>query len=211
MDHTKAADPALLGHYEGLVRKTAARYVGLTLHDFEDICQVFRVKVWKALLAWDPTDHRILAKIAKGETEDDLRDRFVFMCLRNQGKDLVKRRKPETDPLFIEDFSHGDGHTGIHDHRESTSRDWFESRFLCATEEEVFGEINGEDILLPPCLSQDERRVLVCMYLDLTHAEIQLRLGLSAKQVSAAKRGLKENLQHLKPPEQAEFELAAVA
>lgn len=208
MDHTKAADPALLGHYEGLVRKTAARYVGLTLHDFEDICQVFRVKVWKALLAWDPTDHRILAKIAKGETEDDLRDRFVFMCVRNQGKDLVKRRKPETDPLFIEDFRAHEQPAG----ENGPSRtDKFEAQYLAATEEEIFGEIDGEDILLPPGLSQDERRVLVCMYLDLTHAEIQLRLGLSAKQVSAAKRGLKENLQHLKPPEQPEFELAAVA
>lgn len=204
------ADADIL-HYEGLVRKTAARYVGLVRHDFEDICQVFRLKAWKALLAWDPTDPRIVKKVAAGESEDELRDRFVFMCLRNQGKDLVKRRKPETDPLFIEDFAHSNGHSGLHDQREDSSRDRFESQYLCASEEEVFGEIEGEDIILPGTLSQDERRVLVCMYLDYTQPETALRLGLSAKKVSAAAKSVREKLQHLKPSAVEESLLAQAA
>ncbi len=201
MDQAEAADSVLLGHYEGLVRKTAGRYVGRVLFDYDDICQIFRVKVWKALLAWDPRDPRILKKIATGMSEDELRDRFVFMCLRNQGKDLVKRRKPETDPLFIEDWAGGAVSSGQWENQreDGNRRDRFESRYLCVGEEEVFGEIEGEDIILPPDLTADERRVLVCMYLDYTQAETALRLGLTAKKVGAAVKGIRRKLGHLNP------------
>lgn len=201
MDQAEAADSVLLAHYEGLVRKTAARYVGLTLHDYEDICQIFRIKVWKALLAWDPTDKRIVAKIEKGQTESELRDRFVFMCVRNQGKDLVKRRKPETDPLFIEDFT-VNSLSSRDQHNDANTTHWttnFDSKYLSVAEEEVFGVIEGEDIILPPDLTPDERRVLVCMYLDYSQPETALRLGLTAKKVSAAAKSIREKLSDLKP------------
>lgn len=204
MDSAEAADSVLLAHYEGLVRKTAARYVGLVLHDFEDICQVFRVKVWKALLAWDPTDPRIRKKLADGQSEDELRDRFVFMCLRNQGKDLVKRRKPETDPLFIEDFAHERG--ADRGRRDGSLRDKFEAQYLTAGEDEVFGEIEGDDIVIPSDLTSDERRVLVCMYLDYTQPETAVRLGIPTKKVSAAVKNIRQKLEHLRPVDGAEPE-----
>jgi len=211
MDHAEAADSVLLSHYEGLVRTTSARYVGQVLYDFDDICQIFRVKVWKALQAWDPNNPTIRRKIAEGKTEIELRDRFVFMCVRNQGKDLVKRRKPETDPLFIEDFAQNERNGAHGEGAGSASRDRFESRYLCAEEDEVFGEIDGEDILLPSSLTSDERRVLACMYLHYSQPEIALRLGLKPKKVSAAVKAIREKLSDLKPTMEPDMELARAA
>ena len=83
-----AAVPVLIDDqiagYEGLVRATAARYVGkVEAMDFDDICSVLRIKVWQALVKFDP---------AKCRTNEE---GFVFMCVRNRCKDLVKRQKPE--------------------------------------------------------------------------------------------------------------------
>ncbi len=213
MDPVEAADSTLLSHYEGLVRTTSSRYVEKTTWDFDDLCQIFRIKAWKALLAWDPTHPRIQRKIKAGKTEEELRDAFVFMCILNQGKDLVKRRKPENDPLFIEDLAHNSqGKSGLFDSREGTKRDWFESQYLCADESEVFEAIVGESQQLPDevfDLSPDERQVLVCMYLQYSQPEIAMRLGMKPKKVSAAVKVIKQTFSHLKPT--AELELAQVA
>lgn len=207
MDQRRAEDPQLLSHYEGLVRKSAARYDGLVLHDFDDICQIFRVKVWKALLAWNPKDPRILKKIAKAVkeegrdpkvVEEELRDRFVFMCLRNQGKDLVKRRDPEKDPLFIEDLAQQTEKSVNGNGREGDRRDRFDAKYLSVEDEEVFGWLKAKDFPIED-LTRDERRVLVYMYLDYTQAETALRLGLPGKKVSAAVKSIRTKLADLAP------------
>lgn len=209
MDHAEAANPTLLAHYEGLVMKTSARYVGKTLHDFDDLCQIFRVKIWKALLAWDPRNPKVLERMRKeGKTEEELRDLYVFMCVRNQGKDLVKRRKPERDPLFIEDFAHQSERSVNGNGRESNMRDVFDARYLALAEEEVFGHMDG-DVLLPGDLTPDERRVLVCMYLDYTQPETALRLGLPSKKVSAAVRSIKTKMKELAPSSNGGLAVAA--
>lgn len=200
MDSVEAADSTLLSHYEGLVRTTSSRYVGKTRHDFDDLCQIFRVKVWKALLAWDPTHPRIKKKIKGGETEQEARDAFVFMCVVNQGKDLVKRRKPEHDPLFIEDFAS----------EESNGQDRFESRYLSADDEEVFEQVVGDRMDLPE-LTDDERQVLTCMYLRYSQPEIAKRLGMKPKKVSAAVKAIKTKLSHLNPSGEAVLEIMQTA
>jgi DNA-directed RNA polymerase specialized sigma24 family protein len=214
MDQVEAADPKLLAHYEGLVRTTSNRYVGKVRMDFDDICQVFRVKIWKALLAWDPAEPRIRRKIAEGKfTEDELRDRFVFMCVLNQGKDLTKRRKPENDPLFIEDFAtHKNLAHGRTDFAEGNESHWFEARYLAVDDEDIFG---GQDDPIASAeevadLNLDERRVLVCMYLQYTQPEIALRLGMSVKKVAACVKSIRAKLKEW-DPRPSEPELAQAA
>lgn len=174
----EASDPDVLQHFEGLVRKTAARYVGIIEDDFEDICQVLRLKVWRALLSFDPKRSRLS------------RDAYVFGCVRNQVKDLLKR--PHRNWLFIEDLTKFEGRGPTDISCDFSQR--FEQRYLQVREDEVFGEIDEDDPLIPSTLTKNERKVLVCMYLDYSQANTALRLGLSRKEVATSIATIREKM-----------------
>src|SRR4051794_8115324 len=85
-----------LASYEGLVFRTAQMYAPFVDDDEEDVRQALRIKVWQALLAYRPRS--LETPDVKGRTP---RDKYVFMCVTNQVKDLLKRKKRQED--FIED------------------------------------------------------------------------------------------------------------
>lgn len=196
MEPTQAADPALLAHYEGLVIKTSSMYVGiLKRYDFEDICQVLRVKVWKSLLRFEPGRY-------PPERVEMARDSFIFGCVRNEVKDLVKRNKEQ--PLLIEDIAPS------RSSQTQGPRDAFEQQYLQVRSEEVFGEVEDSDPLVPNTLNHNERLVLLCMYLGYSQPEIAIRIGLERRKVATAVRNIRKKMQDW-APQTAEEQFAEAA
>lgn len=179
----------LICHYEGLIRKTAALYVDHCEEDYDDIVQLFRVKVWKALLHFEPKRVKKNAHLA----EDKQRDRFVFACVLNQAKDLTKRVKRNW--AYIEDFAPSGDHHG-HDYGAT---DRFESRYLKATEEQVFGVIQEGLPLIPSSLTQKERQVIALLYLDFDYGEISAAAEVPRKEVATLVRGIREKMADWRP------------
>lgn len=193
MEPTQAADPKLLASYEGLVRKTAARYEGiLHRYEFEDVCQVLRLKVWRSLESFDPSRYT-------AEKVEEARDSFVFGNVRNQVKDLLKRNR-NTDLLFDDlNTPATGGHHASTRNKTITSQEWFESKHLRVDEDQVFGEVEENDPLVPSTLTLNERRVLACMYLGYKGPEIAIRLGLDRKTVATAVRNVKKKMEDWRP------------
>lgn len=184
----QAQDPKLLAHYEGLIRKTAALYVDSCEEDYDDIVQLFRIKVWKALLYFEPKRVKKNAHLA----EDKQRDRFVFACVLNQAKDLTKRVKRNW--AYMEDIApstaRGEG---------NSATDRFDSRYLKATEEQVFGVIQEGLPLIPSSLTQKERQVIALLYLDFSYGEISETAELPRKDVATLVRGIREKMADWRP------------
>src|SRR3954470_7263330 len=79
----EAHDPNVLRLYEGLIFSTARRYSIFVEEDLEDIQQILRVKVFRALESYDG------AKAPPRTDGRSPRDAYVFQCVRNQAKDLL--------------------------------------------------------------------------------------------------------------------------
>lgn len=168
-----AHDPEVLRHYEGLVFKTAQRLDPRVELDFEDIQQVLRIKVWRALLAFDPA------------RKD--RDQYVFMCVRDQAKDLLKRRL--RGELHIEDLTRAESENG-----EQDRRDQFDARYLSSSHEATYGAVEDDDVLVPSTLTQLERRVVVLLYRDYKQAEAARLLGLGKREIEKLMRSIRSKM-----------------
>jgi RNA polymerase sigma factor (sigma-70 family) len=191
LEPTLAADPKLLERYEGLVIKTSSMYVGIIRQmEFEDICQILRVKVWRSLEKFEPgrypLDRRQLAM-----------DSFIFGCVRNQVKDLLKRNK--TQDLYIDDLAPSDGGRVGSGGPDGATRDRFEFRYLQADRDQVFQGAEESDPLIPNTLNDNERLVLVCLYRGYNGPETAERLGIGRRQVAAILRTLREKMGDWKP------------
>lgn len=199
MDAKAAEDPKLLAHYEGLVRKTAGRYVNRLEEDYDDVCQFLRYKVWKALLSVDPEQLRKRSQTSQ-YTPLELRDRYVFSCIANAVKDLLKRKKHNL--LFIEDytvtkFAHYEG--GDNTSASRDRRDEFDERYLC--EEDTFADPDVE-VLIPSTLTRAEREILLLMYLDYKPAEIATHRAVPRKEISASMKTIREKMADWNPGSQ---------
>lgn len=183
-----AATDADIQHYEGLVRKTASMYVGVVEEEYEDLCSLMRIKCWRAIESYDP---------AKSKMH---RDAYVFSCLRNFCKDLVKRKR--RDWLFIEDVAphNADGNGVV--------RDAFEMRYLQITPDEAYSIVEDE-FTLPNTLTGHERQVIALLYLAFDYTEIASVVGCSHREVSTAVRSIKEKMADWRPGTTPEVALAA--
>jgi RNA polymerase sigma factor (sigma-70 family) len=182
---------ARLRHYEGLIFTTAQRLVASgVLDEAEDIQQLLRVKAWKGLRAFDPSK-------ARGMTVD----RYIFMVIRDQAKDIAKRKRVVV--LLIEDQAPARG-----EHRpEDSPRDAFEARYLAESDEEIV----RTPPLVPNTLTGLERRVLVLLYRDYKQVEIARRLACTERDVSGAVRALRAKLADWQPAGAASPAASAVA
>lgn len=155
---------AELASYEGLVFRTAQMYAPMVQEDVDDIRQLLRIKVWQALSAYDP------AKATQ------TREKYVFMCVKNRVKDLLKKKKrPE---CFIEDEAPAD---------RPISRERWELENLSAAPDQVYGAVEDEGLPLPSTLTVFERRVLVLLVMDsYTQTEVAKILGVTRAKVRAA-------------------------
>lgn len=149
------------------MRKTAGLTAPYVEEDYDDICNLLRIKVWQALMAFDPTKAR------------QPRDQYVFMCVYNRVKDL--RKKVKRNEAFIEDeapaWSSGEG---------DGPRDSFERQHFSVDEDQVYADALHGDPLIPSTLTRRERTVLLYLYFDYAQAEIAEQMELSRKDVSTA-------------------------
>lgn len=175
-------DPFQVEFYEGLVRKTSARYAPVVGEEFEDCCQILRIKCWRALESFDAS-----------KTDKPVQN-YVFSCVRNQVKDLLKRKR--RDEVFIEDIAPS---AYASDEGRGAGRERFEAKYLTETEDQAFAELLAETPLIPSTLSDTERKVLVCLYMEYQHREIASALSISMRAVAAAVRAIKEKMADWKP------------
>lgn len=162
-------DDAKLREFEGLVFKTSVIYSNRLRLEREDLQQVLRLRVWLAIRSYDP-----------GVRRASLRS-YVFTCVRNQIKDLVKartRRDALATEFYLEDALVGDGGA-------------FEARHLA----EEIGDHLAEEVQLPSSLTADEREVLALLYLGYDkQVDIASALGVRRPEVSLRMSSLKTKL-----------------
>lgn len=166
--------------FEGLIFSTAQRYAPYLDDDLDDIRQVLRLKVWQALLAFEQKRARRYAgDLAKA------RESFVFSCLKNRVKDLLKEQsrlneRRQGSALHIEDLT--------------DDLDSFEGKYMAAEDAALHELIEGS-VELPSTLSEIERALVgVLLTGDFTRAEIALRLGVGRKRVLVIHRSVQAKL-----------------
>lgn len=170
-----------LAHYEGLVFRTAQMYAHFTQEDEDDVRQILRIKAWRALVSYEARGPE--TPDANGRTP---RDRYIFMCVTNQVKDLLKRKKRPED--FIEDKAPSYG-------RQSGDngglRERFEARYLAVDESAVVEAVLEGDVVLPSTLTLMEVQVVRLLLDDLNQTEIARRLGVTRTKVREAHASVK--------------------
>lgn len=165
-----------LAHYEGLVCATARRCIAFCEEDFEDVAQVLRVKVWQALRAYDPKKSRTT------------RDKYVFMCVRDRAKDVVKKKK--RNQLHIEDLRTP--------HNNGVNNDKFDERYLCSTRDENYGRVEDDDDPLGD-LDDLEREIVALLTADYKQTQVATMLGLEKIAMERAMRSIRSKLHALRP------------
>jgi RNA polymerase sigma factor (sigma-70 family) len=168
-----------IASYEGLIFSTAVRYDDYLDDDLEDIQQILRVKVWRALLAFDPQRSRLDKK------------NYVFGCVRNQVKDLLKAqarrdRARNGRQLYIEDA-------------EAKIPGAFEVRYLAEDAEAVFAVVEDERVPLPATLTELERGVVLLLLLDFNQTEMAVHLQVSRRRVRHAHLSVQEKMRDWRP------------
>lgn len=170
--------PHEIGFYEGLIFKTASMYAGFLEEDFEDVAQILRIKAWRALMAFDSRRSSLPV------------ERYVFSCVKNQCKDLVKKRR--RNELYIEDYA-GTNDVGGGD---VTSR--FEARYLSSDEGQHFAHVDGPP-LIPSTLTSFEREVVALLYLDYSQKEAAEMLGVRRNEMERAVRSVRDKMADWRP------------
>jgi len=153
-----------LGRYEGLVFRTATMYESRLGMEREDIQQVLRICVWRATSAYEVS-------------RDDRRsiDTFVFWCVRNQIKDLVKskvRRDRHGRQVYIEDLADEPSHEEDSD---------------------------PDGVPLPSSLSAVEREVVAYLYLGYRQTEIAVMIGCQRREVERRVRSIRHKMADWRP------------
>jgi RNA polymerase sigma factor (sigma-70 family) len=165
-----AARPAVqtdIGFYEGLVRKTAAIIAPYVQEDYEDIVSILRIKVWRALEAFDSTRSAMPV------------ERYVFSCVANQKKDLLKRRRRHE--VSFDDLA--DAAT----YEPSVTAD------------SVYAEVEAELPVIPCTLTQLERAVILRLYTDCSQRETAVLLGLSRAEMERTVKGIRTKMADWRP------------
>lgn len=137
--------------------------------DVEDVAQLLRIKVWKALCAYDP---------AKSRTS---RDRYVFMCLRDRAKDVMKKKK--RDELHIEDLRNPD-----------RGSDRFDERYLSSSHDDNYAFIEDDDDTHPGLDELERSIVSMLLTGDFIQAELAAALGVSKADIEGAMKSIRSKL-----------------
>lgn len=175
-----------IAHFHGLIFKHALRVVDEVEMEFEDIVQTYRIKAWQALVSYDAS--RVIAPARRHQPRPTCRCarcKYVFMCLKNMEKDLLKRRRHFD--VLIEGFAPG---------RE---RESFEQDYLSADHDEVYASVEDEGFTLPSTLDVLERSVIGRLYQDYSQAEARRDLGLSRAEMDRIMRQIRAKLEDWKP------------
>lgn len=157
--------PTEISFYEGLIHKTAGMYSPHIQDDYEDIVSILRIKVWRALEAYDPTRSRQPI------------ERYVFSCVRNQVKDLLKRRVRHE--VYMADP---------------------EPLLPSVPADVVYAEVEDEHLSIPSTLTELEREVVLRLYVGETLQEAARWLGVPRPEVTRALARVREKMADWRPP-----------
>lgn len=152
-------------HYEGLIFTHSLRIVGRVDDELDDIRQAYRIKVWTALAAYDPARWADV-------------DRWVFFCLKNAEKDMLKKRR--RGELYLEDVD-------------------LSERFQSVDAEVVYAQVESGRPLLPNTLSGLEVRAVVLLYRGYRQTEAARRLGIDARAMKRIVRSVRDKMADWKP------------
>lgn len=188
-------DPTQLEFYEGLCRKTASMYEAFVEEEFDDLCQIFRLKAYRALGTFDASRSAMPV------------ERYVFSCIRNQVKDVLKKernvqRRDGRSELFIEDITSGG---------ETTASDWFDAKYLSEREDQAFPLDAFDKPLIPSTLSHDEKSIVALLYVEWSQTEIALRLGLTKREVALGVKAIREKFEDWRPSNSRQPNVAGAA
>lgn len=170
-----------IADYEGLVFSTAARLDGRLEMDVDDIRQVLRVKVWTSLRKYDTARSKMS------------RENYVFMCIQNAVKDMLRKRK--RGEVSIEYLTGDAGRL---------TREGFDALYFREEEEAVYGAIERERVLIPSTLDDREVRVVVLLYDGYSQTEAARALGLTRSQVERAMVAIRDKMADWRPTEGAQ-------
>lgn len=174
-----------LPKFEGLIFTTATLIVARVELDLDDICQRLRFKVWKSL-----RDYRRDKSRRSRRTDDERLRSWVFSCLTDEKKDILKKRRD--DWLYIEDEA-----PMREGHAEGSPRDTFEGRYMRV--EDFTDAIEGSTMTLPSTLDEGERQVILLLYAGRSRAEAAEILGLPKREVEARVKRTREKLADWRP------------
>lgn len=170
-----------LRRYEGLVFSTSRMYEGILRVEMEDLQQVLRLRVWLALEAFDPG--------RSAATEES----FVFTCVRNQIKDLMKarrRRDSLATEVYIEDVAPAD-----HAVEFGGIRDRFEHKHLS----DALDDVHADEVLLPATLVRAERHVIALLYVGYSQTEVAGLLNVPPREVWGHMTSIRRKMEDWRP------------
>lgn len=162
-----------LASYEGLVFRTAQLVAPQVDDDEDDVRQLLRITAWNALNSYRSRGPEV--PDANGRTP---RDRYVFLCVTNRVKDLLKKKKRLED--FIEDKA-----------PDEVRRERFYAEHLSVDESAMVEAIIEGDVVLPSTLTLMEIHVVRLLLQDLNQTEIARHLGVTRTKVREAHASVK--------------------
>jgi RNA polymerase sigma factor (sigma-70 family) len=174
-----------IGSFEGLIYSTSARYARILDDDLEDIQQNLRIKVWQAVRAYD------------GSRSSQTLEAFVFSCVTNRVKDMLKAQKRLNDRR--------QGRQIYTDEAAGSNPDRFEQTYLSVDDETVYCEVLDESVELPSTVTWFERSVIALLLLDLNQTEIAAVLCVTRARVRTAHAEVRVKMADWAPTSGAEL------
>jgi RNA polymerase sigma factor (sigma-70 family) len=165
-------DSTQIEFYEGLVHKTAGIIAPYVQEEYDDIVAILRIKVWQALRAFDP------------ERARQPIHRYVFMCVANQKKDLLKRKRRQEVPL-AEDYD------------------------VRVDPDQVYAVVEDETPVVPSTLTVWEKRVVTLLYVGFTEHQTARQLGVSRARVERTLVQVRVKMEEWRPPTETPLALVA--
>lgn len=133
----------------------------------DDMAQMLRLKVWKAVASFDPSRGLSLERHVFGAITNRIKD-----FKRDAAREVKRRDRYGVMFLHIEDMR------SAYDDRNVSRQEAFDARYNFAERDEVYGVIEEGKFVLPAGVTDREASVLVLLMHELSKTEIALRLGI---------------------------------
>lgn len=176
--------------FEGLIFSTAARYAPFLDDDADDVQQLLRMAVWKALKAFDPK--RATRAATTREERKEITENFVFSCVRNRVKDILQAQDRRN-------IARGGMVQSVDAKLDSELAGSFERDYFSDSDERVFASVDDSDFELPSSLTERERQVVRLLTLDFSRSEVARLLAIPERRVRTTLDSVRVKMADWKP------------
>ncbi len=183
--------------FDGLVRTTARMFASQVKREEHDLEQELRIRVWRAIETFD-------AFKVRGSPTDALR-RYVYSAVANKIKDFKRdaAREAHRRELYGLSFLHiEDTYTYVMADgggRQPSPSERFDELYHHTEHDEVYGHADGEGFVLPSTVTERESQVLLLLMMELSKAEVVVRLGVGRVEVDRCVVALRLKLADWQP------------